>query len=345
MNIRIGINVGDLIVEGEDLFGDGVNVAARLEGLAEPGGICVSESAHEQVHRKLDLTFEDLGERSVKNIDEPVRVYGVILEQGRSTAPSAPAARQKRVVLVAALAVLAILIAGGLFLWTDRGGDAPARVVAESRESVANEVKATALPSIAVLAFQNMSNDPEQEYFADGMAEDIITDLSKLSALFVVARNSSFQYKGQAVDVKQVGRALGVEYILEGSVRRAGDQLRISAQLIEVETGGHLWAERYDGALADVFALQDKVTGQIIAALSLQLGAGEIAELADHGTNNIEAHDAFLKGQSYASKYTADDAKRAIAFYKRALELDPNYQRAKEALAQIRQIEKFNGFQ
>ncbi len=198
-------------------------------------------------------------------------------------------------------------------------------------------------PSIAVLAFQNMSDDPSQEYFADGMAEDIITDLSKISALFVIARNSSFQYKGQTFDVQQVGRELGVRYVLEGSVRRAGDQVRISAQLIDTETGGHLWAERYDGQLSDVFALQDKVTGRIIEALSLTLGVAEKALLADHGTNNIDAHDAFLRGQSYARQYTAEGATLAIAHYTRALVLDPNYERAQEALAQIRFIEKNSG--
>jgi adenylate cyclase len=198
-------------------------------------------------------------------------------------------------------------------------------------------------PSIAVLAFQNMSDDPSQEYFADGMAEDIITDLSKISALFVIARNSSFQYKGQTVDVKRVGRELGVRYVLEGSVRRAGDQVRISAQLIDTETGGHLWAERYDGQLSDVFALQDKVTGRIIEALSLTLGVAEKALLADHGTNNIDAHDAFLRGQSYARQYTAEGATLAIAHYTRALVLDPNYERAQEALAQIRFIERNSG--
>ena len=198
-------------------------------------------------------------------------------------------------------------------------------------------------PSIAVLPFTNMSDDKAQEYFADGITEDIITDLSKVSGLFVIARNSSFRYRGRTIDVKKVGRELGAKYLLEGAVRRAGDQVRINAKLIEAETGGQIWAERYDGKFANTFALQDKVTGRIIEALSVKLGSDEKAQLADHGTNNFEAHDAFLKGQSYARQFTSEGFALAIQHFGRALNLDPNYKRAAKAISQIRYIKENSG--
>jgi TolB-like protein len=198
-------------------------------------------------------------------------------------------------------------------------------------------------PSIAVLPFTNMSDDKGQEYFADGITEDIITDLSKLSKLFVVARDSSFRYKGRSVDPRQVGRALRAKYLLEGSVRRAGDQLRINVQLIDAETGGQIWAERYDGKLADTFALQDKVTGRIIEAMAIKLGAKERKKLADHGTNNFAAHDAFLKGQSFARQYTSEGFAQAIQPFEQALVLDPQYSRAAKAITQMRYIKENSG--
>ena len=198
-------------------------------------------------------------------------------------------------------------------------------------------------PSIAVLPFTNMSDDKAQGYFSDGITEDIITDLSKISGLFVIASTSSFRYKGRTIDVKRVGRELGAKYLLEGAVRRAGDQVRINAKLIDAETGGQIWAERYDGKFANTFTLQDKVTARIIEALSLKLGADERARLADHGTNNFEAHDAYLKGQSYARQYTSEGFALAIEQFGRALELDPNYKRAATAISQIRYIEENSG--
>jgi TolB-like protein/Tfp pilus assembly protein PilF len=204
-------------------------------------------------------------------------------------------------------------------------------------------LKAQAKPSIAVLPFANISGDKAQDYFATGMAEDLITSLSKLSALFVVARKSSFRFKGQNIDVKRIGRELDVKYLLEGSVRRAGDQVRINAQLIDTQTGGQIWAERYDGKHVDTFALQDRITARIVDALSLKLGAGERARLADHGTNNFEAHDAFLKGQSFARQYTSQGFARAIAQFELALKLDPNYARAAKAIQQIRYIRENSG--
>src|SRR5215212_4985033 len=220
MLLRIGINLGDVLVEGNDILGDGVNVAARLESIAEPGGICVSEAAYQQVRDKLDLSFEDFGEQRLKNIARPIRAFPAILDGAAPFKPELPLPDK---------------------------------------------------PSIAVLPFQNMSGDPEQDYFADGMVEDLITALSRIRELFVIARNSSFTYRGRAVDVKQVGRELGVRYVLEGSVRRAGQRVRVNAQLIDAETGGHLWADRLDREVTDIFALQDELTTELVGVLGLEL--------------------------------------------------------------------------
>jgi TolB-like protein/class 3 adenylate cyclase len=352
IEFRIGVNLGDVIIDGDDIYGDGVNVAARLEGLADPGGVCISGTVFDQIKNKLDLSFEDLGLQEVKNIAEPVRAYRVQLDAKRSAA-SPPKRKQKQswksIGVVVAIAVL--LVIAGVYVWLGEQASNTQATDAELKPAETASVKprdeqplpAPDKPTIAVLAFNNLSGDPDQEYFADGMAEDIITGLSKLSALFVVARNSSFKYKNQTLDAKQIGRELGVRYLLEGSVQRSGNQVRINAKLIDASTGGNMWAERYDGQLDDVFALQDKVTNQIVNALSLNLNADEKALLADHGTTNVEAHDAFLKGRSLASNFTADGAKQAMRYYQRALELDPSYQRAAEALEQIRFIEKFGG--
>jgi TolB-like protein/class 3 adenylate cyclase len=251
---RIGINIGDIIVEGDDIYGDGVNIAARLEGLAEPGGVCISRSVHTQIKGKLDLTFEDLGEKEVKNIPEPVMVFRVAFDDKAATlltpVVQVAAKRERRWWPVATAAVVVSVVAvGGALWWQPWAPD----VEPASVERMAFPLPDR--PSIAVLPFTNMSDDPAQEYFADGMTEDLITDLSKISGLFVIARNSVFTYKGKAVKVRQVAEELGVRYVLEGSVRRAGEQVRINAQLIDATTGGHLWAERYDGSLADVFGL------------------------------------------------------------------------------------------
>ena len=223
--LRIGINLGDVIIDGEDIYGDGVNIAARLEPLAEPGGICIASIVHEGVGNRIEVTFKDGGEVSVKNIDRPIRVW-------KWHPDSDPVATQ------------------------------PSRAVAASGKAQAEP------PSIAVLPFNNMSGDPEQEYFSDGITEDIITDLSNVGGLLVIARNSSFAYKGKSVDIRTVGRELGVQSVLEGSIRRAGNRVRITAQLINAETGGHVWAQRYDRDLTDIFEVQDEVTRQIVEALS-----------------------------------------------------------------------------
>jgi adenylate cyclase len=247
IELRIGINLGDVIVEGDDLYGDGVNIAARIEALADAGGVFVSNTVHDQVRDRLPFVFEDLGEQQVKNIARPVRVYRV------------------------------------------RGTETPAKA------SAAPALPLPDKPSIAVPPFVNMSGDPEQEYFADGMVEEIITALSRIRWLFVIARNSSFTYKGQTVDVKQVGRELGVRYVLEGSVRKAGQRVRITGQLIDAITGTHLWADRFDGSLEDVFELQDKVAISVAGVIEPALQAAETARSAGRPTNDLTAYDLYLR--------------------------------------------------
>jgi TolB-like protein/class 3 adenylate cyclase len=274
VEFRIGINVGDIVVEDGDIFGDGVNVAARLEALAEPGGICVPARVQEDAVGRLDLVFEDIGEQALKNITRPVRAYRVVAAAGSSMmrASSGPPLPDK--------------------------------------------------PSIAVLPFANMSGDPEQEYFVDGMVEEIITALSRIRWLFVIARNSSFTYKGQAVDVKQVGRELGVRYVLEGSVRKAGSRVRITAQLIDAQTGTHLWADRFDGALEDVFDLQDKVASSVAGVIEPALQAAETARSADRPTNDLTAYDLYLR--AYAMAFSSQTTE-AIRLLEQAIERDPRY--------------------
>ncbi|NIS60749.1 MAG: guanylyl cyclase, partial [Proteobacteria bacterium] len=334
MEFRIGINLGDVVEEEDRIYGDGVNIAARVEGLAEGGGICISGKVYEEVKGKLGLEYEYLGEQAVKNIPEPVRVYRVL---------SFPGAAAKRVVQArdaterkwrkTALAITGILVLGvvAVVVWNFYLRPAPFMEEVADVERMAFPLPEK--PSIAVLPFTNISEDPKQEYFADGMTEDLITDLSKISGLFVIARNSAFTYKGKTVKVDQVSRELGVRYVLEGSVRRADDQVRINAQLIDAKTGGHLWADRYDGKLGDIFALQDKVTQKIVAALAIKLTAGEEQQITRRGTDNIAAYDAFLQGWQHYRRITREDLARAVTHLKKAIELDPNYGRAHAALA------------
>jgi adenylate cyclase len=280
IRFRIGVNLGDVIAEEHDIFGDGVNVAARLEALAEPGGICVSRVVRDQVRDKLDFAFEDLGEQQVKNIARAVRVYRARDIGAATKSPSA--------------------LAPSVLPLPDK-------------------------PSIAVLPFQNMSGDPAQEYFADGMVEEIITALSRIRWLFVIARNSSFTYKGQAIDVKQVGRELGVRYVLEGSVRKGGNRVRITAQLIEAETDAHLWADRFDGSLEDVFELQDRVAISVAGVIEPTLQAAEIRRSAERPTNNISAYDLYLRALALAFSWEKDGIIRALDLLEQAIARDPRY--------------------
>jgi adenylate cyclase len=288
MKFRIGINLGDVIEEGERIYGDGVNIAARIENLAEAGGICISVSAYDQVETKLALDYEYLGEHSVKNILKPIRVYRV-----------------------------------------RTGEEAESSQVGSGREAIpSSKSDATGMPekpSIAVLPFVNMSAEPEQEYFSDGLTEDLITDLSRISSLFVISRNSAFTYKGKAVKVEEVGKELGVRYVVEGSVRKAGNRVRISAQLIDAMLGGHLWAERYDRDLQDIFALQDEVTQEIVSSLAVKLTEDERKSIASAPTDNVEAYDYRLRGSEYFARATKEAVAQARQMYEKAIELDPEF--------------------
>jgi TolB-like protein/class 3 adenylate cyclase len=279
---RIGVHQGDIVAEDDDIFGDGVNVAARLEGLAEPGGICVSARVQEDVAGRLDLIFDDIGEQNLKNIARSVRVYRVRLATAENTPKVTP---------------------------TESG---PALTLPDK-------------PSIAVLPFQNMSGDPEQEYFADGMVEEIITALSRIRWLFVIARNSSFTYKRQAVDVKQVGRELGVRYVLEGSVRKAGQRVRITAQLIDTVTDAHLWADRFDGALEDVFELQDNVALTVAGVIEPTLQAAEIRRSSERPTSDLTAYDLYLRALPHVTARERERLEHAFDLLGRAIERDPHY--------------------
>ena len=286
ITLRIGVNLGDIIIDGDDIYGDGVNVAARLEPLAPPGGVCVASIVNESVGSRIDVRFVDAGEVTVKNIDRPIRVWKWHPDSDPVAPPAAGAG----------------------------AAAAPGKAQPEP-------------PSIAVLPFNNMSGDPEQEYFSDGITEDIITDLSKVAGLLVIARNSSFTYKGKSVDIRTVGRELGVRSVLEGSIRRAGNRVRITAQLIDAGNGGHVWADRYDRDLTDIFAVQDEVTRQIVDALKVKLSPGEAARIADAPTHNLEAHDLFLKGRELllGAKKDREIFDQIVALLSRAIGLDPDY--------------------
>ena len=321
MEFRMGINLGDVIEEEKTIYGDGVNIAARLEGLAEGGGICISRMAFDNVKNKLDVGYEYLGEHSVKNIDEPVRVYKVLMEPeytGKVIGEDRPKPRQWRWAAVASAVVL-IVVAGAFAIWNLYFRPPPMEVASVEKMAFPLPDK----PSIAVLPFENMSGDPEQEYFSDGITEEIITALSKIPNLFVIARNSTFTYKGKAVKVQQIGRELGVKYVLEGSVRKAEDKVRITAQLVDAQTGHHLWAERYDKELKNIFALQDEITFNVITALQVKLTEGEIALMAAWSTDNFDAYAKFLKGKEYARRFNREGNLLARKMAEEVIALDP----------------------
>ena len=326
IDFRIGIHLGDVVVEDDDIYGDGVNVAARLEGLADPGGICLSRAARDQVLDRLDVPLQDLGEIEVKNIARPVQVFRAVLDGN-----VAPASKKlsTRSYLFGTAALIAIVIAFYSYdIWF---GNVLTDVEPATIERMAHALPEK--PSVAVLPFDNISSDKEQDYFADGMVEDLITDLSKVSGLFVISRNSTFTYKGRAVKVQQVAEELGVRYVVEGSVRRAGDKIRINVQVIDALSGHHVWADRYDGAMADVFDLQDKITAKIVAALAVTLVPGE-AKIA-RGTSNPAAYDAVLRGWNYLRIARNDPKNYPLAReqFETALGLDKDYNRAHLSLA------------
>jgi adenylate cyclase len=294
IDFRIGINLGDVVIDGDDIQGDGVNIAARLEGLARPRGICVSAAVHDQVRDRTELAFEDMGECELKNIDRPVRVWGWTMDGGAATSAAPPALPDK--------------------------------------------------PSIAVLPFDNMSNDPEQDFFADGMAEDIITALSRMPWFFVIARNSSFTYKGGAVDVKQVASELGVRYVLEGSVRKAGNRLRITAQLIDATTGNHLWAERYDREITDIFDVQDEVTQAIVGAVAPEFLSIEAKRTRNKDASQLDAWECVMRGRALLWKLGREDAAEARRLFERAIELLPSGELGTSDLALVYFLETFYGW-
>ena len=332
MQFRIGINLGDVIEEQDRIYGDGVNIAARLESCADPGGICISKTAFDHIETKLPLGYEYLGEKEVKNIAKPIGAYRVLMEPRVTVAgakekkPAIPLWR-KKIVLTIVAAVLMVII--GVAVWNSYWR-AP-KIGPASKEKVAFSLPDK--PSIAVLPFVNMSADPEQAYFADGITDDLITDLSKVAGLFVIARNSTFVYKGKANDIREVAKSLGVRYVLEGSVRRSGDEVRVNAQLIDATTGGHMWADRYDGDLKNIFALQDKVTRHVVTALAVELTKDDRERVARGGTGNAQAYDVFLKGWQHYLRQTPEDFRAAIDQFKKAIDLDPEYGRAYAALA------------
>jgi TolB-like protein/class 3 adenylate cyclase len=297
IEFRMGINVGDIIIEDGDIFGDGVNIAARLEALAEPGGICLSAAAHEQVRDRIDIAFDDLGEQQVKNITRPVRTYRVAL---------------------GALSRAALPVVAPLPL-PDK-------------------------PSLAVLPFQNMTGDPEQEYFVDGMVEEITTAIARLPWLFVIARNSAFTYKGRPVDVKQVAQELGVRYVLEGSVRKAGNRVRITGQLIDTATGAHIWANRFDGTFDDIFELQDQVASSVAGAIEPKLRQSEIERARRKPTANLTAYDLYLHALAQSYRYTEEGAAEAVVLARQALAIDPSYAPAAALVGWCRYQQRVQGW-
>jgi len=323
MNFRIGVNLGDVVEEEGRIYGDGVNITARVEGLAEGGGICISGTVYDSIKNKLSLSYESLGEHNVKNITEPVRVYRMRIGPEAATPVVEKEKTEPRRRLKPSLAVIVILImaVGAWAIWHFFFRPPPFEPA--SVEKMAYPLPEN--PSIAVLPFVNISDNPKQEYFVDGMTEDLITDLSKVSGLFVIARNSTFSYKGKSVKIRQVAEELGVRYVLEGSVRKADKQVRINAQLIDCTTGHHMWAERYDRTLKDIFALQDEVTQKIVAALALKLTKDEQQRIERKYTDDMEAYDIFLQGLEYFNRSTKKANLQARQMFERAVERDPAF--------------------
>ena len=330
MQLRIGVNLGDVLAEDGRVYGDGVNVAARVQSLAEPGGICISGMVYSQIQHVLDLGYDFLGKQKVKNVAQPIPVYRI------AVGPKLTRHRRwwlrfrdKRLALAGSLAALLLIVA---VAW-----------IAGARLGLVSPVGQDQL-SIAVLPFTNLNKDVGQEYFADGITDDLITELTKIADLTVIARDSSFTYKGQPPDVRQVARKLNVRYVLEGSVRREARQVRINAQLIEAATGKHLWADRYDGRMENIFALQDKITQKIVSALALKLTPADRESVARQDTHSPEAYEDFLRGREHFFRYAKDDNPIAKRFYEKAIERDPKFAKAYVMLAWAHAFDFMNGW-
>lgn len=321
---RIGIHLGDVIAEGEDIHGDGVNVAARLEGLAEPGAICISRQVLDQIINRLDVDWHDLGECEVKNISRPIHAFSNVSVKGASArSPIYTAAHHKLLALGLVVAISAI----GILYWKPWNGFAP------TDHAEASVRQAAMLPSLAVLPFESLSDEPDQDYLADGITDDLITDLAKVSGLVVIARNSTFAFKGASADLTAIGEELNARYVVLGSLRQSGDRIRINAQLVDTESGTNIWADRYDREISDIFALQDDVRSRIVSALKVQLTPEEARQLSQSLTDSTEAYDAYLRARQQESFFTRDSTRLAIRLYHDALELDPHFVTAKARLA------------
>lgn len=342
---RIGINVGDIIVDGEDIYGEGVNIAARMESIAEPGGICISGQVFDQVKNKIDQPLEDLGEQKVKNITEPVRVYRVLSNSVPVPADGNPRRRlttgeRAKITSIA----ISVLLAGGVLIWVQPWKSVEKPLTTAEPPEVSTTVPVANEPSIAVLPFTNKSESEDQEYFADGITDDIITELTKVPGLLVISRDSTFNYRDEAPNLRELARYLNVSYVLQGSVRRSAGEVRINANLIEPSTGQNLWGDRYDGNLIDVFSLQDKITEKIVTALSLQLNSTDLTRIKRTETDDVQAYELFLKGRDVFQRFSREDTYAAQELFKQALAHDQNFANAYALLAWAYAFEVINGW-
>ena len=329
MEFRIGINLGDVIDEGERIYGEGINIASRLEGLSEEGGVCISSSVYNQVKNKLPLNYEDIGEQTVKNIPDPVRVYcvrGKVKDDDKQGTQKPSGSIIKRYKITLAVLVL-LIVSVSIFIALEFNWLGSQQLTQTTSKFLIAPLK-TSRPSIAVLPFKNLSGDPEQEYFSDGITNDIITDLSKFSEILVIASNTSFTYKNNPVNIKVVGHELGVRYVVEGSVQKTGDMVRINAQLVDAASGDHLWAERYERSLQDLFVLQDEIVQQIVAKLAININAAERSRVMRKPTDNLEAYEYQLRGYNYLLQRTSSGAQLARRMFEKAIALDPHYAHA-----------------
>jgi len=333
LELRIGVNLGDVIIDGDDIFGDGVNVAARLEALAQPGTVCISQTVYDQVRNKLDLAYRPLGNHRVKNIAEPVRAYAVGVPAG------IPRPRRGRRPLIIAIAGIAALIVAGLVAWAvhlgagiELFGLGPAKAVDVA--SLTAPTRLAGRPSVAVLPFKNLSGDAGQEFFSDGITEDVITALGRFSNLLVIAKSASFPFKGSSASPAQIGRVLDARYLVEGSIRRAGDRLRVNAELTEAATGVHVWSETYDAEVKDVFAVQDDIARRVVGAAAVKLTRFERERILAKPTNSLAAYEYVLQGREFLSHPTRDQNDEAQKMFQRAIDLDPNYAAAYTALGE-----------